>query len=221
MEAKEHQKAHPFPVSAIVLAGGKSSRLGRNKALEILGKENLVKQVVSRLSNLSNEIIVAIAPEQVVSFVRTQPATRVVVDLYPGKGPLAGIYTGLSAANTSHSIVVACDMPFLNQSLLCYLVELSPAFDIVVPRVEGMSELLHAVYSRECLAPIEHMLQQDRLRVSDLLRLVKVRYVGEEEINRFDPKHLSFFNINTKADMERAKALASGDLLQVPGILIS
>ena len=210
---REYQEVHPLPVSGIVLAGGKSSRLGRDKALEVLDKESLVKQVISRLSTLSSEIIVAVAPEQVVSFARTQPAIRVVADLYPGKGPLAGICTGLSAANTPYSIVVACDMPFLNQFLLRYLVELSPAFDIVVPRVEGKSEPLHAVYSRDCLAPIEHMLQQDRLRASDLLQLVKVRYVGEEEIDRFDPKHLSFFNINTKADLERAKALAWVDLI--------
>ena len=80
---------------------------------------------------------------------------------------------------------------------------------MVVPRIGNRSQPLHAVYSRDCLAPIEHMLQQKRLRATDLLQRVNVRYVEEMEINRFDPEHLSFFNINTKADLERAKTLSA------------
>ena len=128
-------------------------------------------------------------------------------DLYPGKGPLAGIYTGLLAANNPCSIIVACDMPFLDPSLLGYMIEFAPDFDVVAPKIGDKREPLHAVYSKNCLAPIKSLLEQERLKVTDFFPLVKVRYVVEEEINRFDPNHLSFLNINTEADLEKAKAL--------------
>ena len=111
-------------------------------------------------------------------------------------------------SDSLHSLVVACDMPFLDTGLLGHIIQLSPAFDLVIPRVGGMVEPLHAVYSKSCLAPIERLLQQDRLKAGELCNLVKVRYVEDDEIDRFDPNHLSFFNINTEADLESARALA-------------
>jgi len=132
---------------------------------------------------------------------------KVVVDIYPGKGSLGGIYTGLVSANTFYSLVVACDMPFLNRALLRYLVGLAPDFDVVVPNVNGWIEPLHAIYSKNCLTPIEKLLHQGKLGVRQLFDLVNTRYVCEDEIIKFDPERLSFFNINTKDDLEKAKTL--------------
>ncbi len=101
-------------------------------------------------------------------------------------------------------------MPFLNQALLGYMLQLSANFDLVVPRVDNKVEMLHAVYAKSCLAPIENMIKQSNLRVDQLLQMVRVRYVETEEISRFDPEHLSFFNINTTADLEKARELARG-----------
>ncbi len=98
-------------------------------------------------------------------------------------------------------------MPFLNRALLRYLIDLAPNFDVVVPRVAGMTEPLHAVYSRDCLASIEQLLHQGELRISKLFSLVKTKYVDENEIAKFDPEHLSFFNINTQGDLKEAEAL--------------
>jgi len=131
-----------------------------------------------------------------------------VTDIYPGKGPLGGIYTGLATSDSVHNLVVACDMPFLNQALLRYMIQLSANFDLVVPRWDGMVEPLHAVYSKSCQAPIESLLKQGVLNIAKLFTLVKVRYVEADEIDRFDPKHLSFFNINTEADLKMARELA-------------
>ncbi len=133
---------------------------------------------------------------------------RTVFDLYPGKRALGGVYTGLVHSTSFHNLVVACDMPFLNTELLRYMIELSSGFDAVVPRLGGKVEPLHAVYSKNCLTPIEELMEQGDLRVYRLLDLVKVRYVEQREIDRFDPEHLSFFNINTKADLEKAEELA-------------
>lgn len=135
------------------------------------------------------------------------PEYRVVSDIYPDKGPLVGIFTGLSASRTAYNLVVAGDMPFLDRGLLGYLVQIAGGFDVVVPRLKNMVEPLHAVYARTCLTPIEGMIQSGDLSVRRLLEMVRVRYVDDDEIARFDPEHLSFFNVNTRADLQRARVL--------------
>ena len=186
-------------------------RLGHDKALETVGNRSLVDWVVCNLSFFDSNIIIVTAKEQSFPQFTDYPKLRIVADTYPGKGPLGGIYTGLAASDSLYNLVVACDMPLLNQALLRYMVQVSADFDLVVPRWDDMVEPLHAVYSKGCLAPIECLLQQGNLMVSGLFPLVRVRYVEAEEIDRFDPKHLSFFNINTEADLEIARELATGD----------
>jgi molybdopterin-guanine dinucleotide biosynthesis protein A len=201
-------------ISCIVLAGGKGLRLGRDKVQEIVGDRNLLQWVVSQISSLNNDIIVVTASDKTLLPFIGYPEVRIVADIYPGKGALGGIYTGLVESNSLYNLVVAGDMPFLNQTLLCYMVQISSGFDVVVPRVEKLTEPLHAVYSKSCLAPIERLLNQGNIKVRALFDLVKVRYVDAGEIDRFDPKHLSFFNINTEADLARAQQLLkeiSGD----------
>lgn len=198
-------------ISCIVLAGGRGLRLGHDKALGVIGKRSLLEWVVFRLSFFDSDIIIVSAKEQSLFQFVDYPKLRIVADIYSGKGPLGGIYTGLATSNSFYNLVVACDMPFLSQALLSYMIQLSANFDLVVPRLGNMVEPLHAVYSKTCLAPIDCLLKQGNLRVTELFPLVKVRYVEAEEINRFDPKHLSFFNINTQADLEMARELVSGD----------
>ena len=201
-------------ISCIVLAGGKGLRLGRDKVQEVIGNSNLLQRVVSQLSSFNNDIIVVIASGKSLAQFTGYPRFRIATDIYPGKGALGGIYTGLVVSNSLYNLVVACDMPFLNQALLQYMVQVSPGFDVVVPRVGNWVEPLHAVYSKSCQAPIERLLSQGEVRVRALFGLVKVRYIEGDEISRFDPKHLSFFNINTEADLEMAQQLAketSGD----------
>lgn len=197
--------------SSIILAGGKSLRLGRDKVLETVGNRSLLEQVVSCVSSLSSEIIIVTAGKRTTLQLTYYPKLKIVTDIYPGKGPLVGIYTGLAASTSFHNLVVAADMPFLNQGLLHYMIQLSANSDIVTLRVGDLVEPLHAVYSKSCLAPIEDMIKQDRLSVHKLLSQVRVRYVEAEEIEKFDPKHLSFFNVNTKADLEIARELAGGN----------
>ncbi len=195
-------------ISCIVLAGGKSLRLGRDKVLEVIGSSNLLQRVTSQLECFSSDIIVVIADGKLSSHFSGYPGSRIVTDIYPGKGALGGIYTGLAASDSPYNLVVAGDMPFLNQALLQYMVQVSPGFDLVVPRVGDLVEPLHAVYAKSCQAPIKRLLNQGEIRVRALFGLVKVRYVEADEIDRFDPKHLSFFNINTEADLETAQRLA-------------
>ena len=194
-------------ISCIVLAGGKGLRLRQDKALEIIGNRSLLERVVFHLSFFNSDILVVTAPNQSYPQLGGYPKLRVVTDIYLNKGPLGGIYTGLKASNSFYNLVVACDMPFLNQALLHYMLQISAGFDLVVPRLGDMVEPLHAVYSKGCLTPIESLLKQGNLGVRQLFTLVRVRYVEAEEINRFDPEHLSFFNINSQADLEKAREI--------------
>jgi hydrogenase maturation protease len=104
-------------------------------------------------------------------------------------------------------LFVACDMPLLNTPLLRYMIQLSPAFDVVIPRVGDETEPLHAVYSKACLQPIVDLIDRGKRRVVHFFDRVRVRYVEPREIEAFDPEHLSFFNINTPADLQRAQEL--------------
>ena len=194
-------------ISGIVLAGGKGLRLRRDKALEVVGGKSLLERVISTLNLFQGDIIIVTAREQSLPCAINYPKLRIVADAYPGRGALGGIYTGLMASGSRHNIVVACDMPFLNHGLLNYMVQLAPDYDVVAPRLGRMVEPLHAVYSRNCLKAIESLLRQNSLSITRLFTLVRARYVEAEEIDRFDPRHLSFFNINTEADLKRARKL--------------
>ncbi len=196
-------------VSCIVLAGGKSKRLGRNKLTETIGNLSLIETVITRLSVLKAEIIVVTAVDSQLPQLTQYSGIKIVKDIFPGKGTLGGIYTGLDSAATYHNIVVACDMPFLNLELLRYMTEMVAEFDVVVPRTsDGVLEPLHAVYSRHCLEPIEYLIRQERLSVLELYPMVKVKYIEAVEIGYLDPKNLSFFNINTEADLNTGRQLA-------------
>jgi len=193
-------------IALIVLAGGKNLRLGRSKALETIGGESLIECVIERVRPLASQILIVTSQEQ--SDLSVVCKAEILVDLYPGKGPLGGIYTGLLASQSSHNIVVACDMPFLNTGLLRYMVELSRDFDAVVPRLgEGMVEPLHAIYSKNCLSSIKTQLECNQLEVNSFLNKVRVRFVERAECQRLDPQLLSFFNINCQADLDQAISL--------------
>jgi len=194
-------------VSGVIMAGGVSRRLGRNKALECIGGKALIERVIDSLVPLTTEVLVVVAKPEQAAALHLAPSVRVVSDRYPGRGSLGGIFTGLDASAEPWSLVVACDMPFLNRELLQHLIEESSNVDAVVPRLEGQPEPLHALYSKACLAPMERMLRAGDLKIASLFEAVRVGYVDEGTIDRIDPRHLSFFNINTQADLEQARGL--------------
>ena len=194
-------------ISCIVLVGGKSVRLGRDKAVEPLGAGILLERVLSRLSLFKRAIILVGREGQDFSRLPGFPKYRVIHDIYAGKGPLGGIYAGLTASTTLYNLVVAGDMPFLNNGLLNYMIKEAAGYDIAVPRFGNYFEPLHAVYSRNCLKTIETLLVNDELIIRKLFEAVRVRYIESRDIDRFDPKHLSFFNVNTEADLTKAKEL--------------
>jgi len=195
-------------MTSIILAGGKSSRLGRNKALQVIEGKSLIQWVIDRLAILSTEIIIATAHGKAIPC-SSAVEIKTVADIYHGKGPLVGIYSGLIASSSSRAIVVGCDTPFLSVGLLEYMTQLCSTFDVVVPRIGKKVEPLCAVYSKNCLVPMQGLLEQNELRISALFSMIRVRYIEEAEINRFDPEHLSFFNINSQDNLEKARKRAA------------
>ncbi len=195
-------------MTSIILAGGKSSRLGRNKALQVIEGKSLIQWVIDRLAILSTEIIIATAHGKAIPC-SSAVEIKTVADIYHGKGPLVGIYSGLIASSSSRAIVVGCNTPFLSVGLLEYMTQLCSTFDVVVPRIGKKVEPLCAVYSKNCLVPMQGLLEQNELRISALFSMVRVRYIEEAEINRFDPEHLSFSNINSQDNLEKARKRAA------------
>lgn len=195
-----------FPLAGAVLAGGQSRRLGRDKALVQFGGRTLLDATVRTLMPLCEEVvIVSNSPKA-----HAHPAARLVGDLFPGKGSLGGIYSGLSAVGCECCLVVACDMPFLNAGLLAYMASLASEADVVIPRFRHNLEPLHAIYSKGCLPHMKALLDQNNLKIIDFFPQVRVRYVEGEEIARWDPSFRSFMNINTPGDLEKARAYVAG-----------
>lgn len=197
-------------MTSIILAGGRGSRLGREKHAEVIAGESLIERVIGQLSLLSHEILIVISQRQAKSSKSIDyPGAKTVIDLYPGKSSLGGIYTGLVNSSNFLNLVVACDMPFLNSGLLRYMVDIAPGFDVVIPKIGDMMEPLHAIYTKNCVKPMKNLIEQGNLKITAFFDSVKVRYVEEQELDRFDPEHLSFFNINTGDDLEKARRIAA------------
>ncbi len=194
--------------TSIILCGGKELRFGRSKAAARVGGLTVMERVLDVLGPISGQILLVTAPGK--TEIETGGKATVVTDGYAGKGPLAGIHAGLSAANSEVVIAVACDMPFLNAGLLTRMLNMIDGFDAVVPRLSGeMVEPLHAIYSKSCLPEMKAWLERGELSLTRLLRTLHVRYLEREEYLPLDPRMLSFFNINYPEDFERANRIAS------------
>lgn len=194
---------------AIVLAGGASSRLGRDKAFVEVEGQTLIARVVTRLRTVVDEVlIVANDPPRFAAL-----GAPVFGDVYRGIGALGGLHAALSALETTHheyGLVVGCDMPLLNPDLLRYMLSLRSQraqFDVVMPRIGEYYEPLHALYSRRCLPTVEQHIRDGERRILRALADLNIRYLTPAEIARYDPQHLSFFNVNTPQDLERARSL--------------
>ena len=187
----------------VVLVGGESRRYGRNKALEFFQGERLIDRQVRTVGSLFSEVLVITNEPDLYLHLDV----TIVRDVIPRQGPLGGIYTGLLFAQGKSIFVTACDMPFVQAAVVNRMVQLATDYDVVVPeKIEGL-EPLHAIYSSRCLPHIEKMLAEGTLQVINFFPAVKVCRLSSKEIGQLDPLGLSFFNINTADDMDRAKEL--------------
>jgi molybdopterin-guanine dinucleotide biosynthesis protein A len=181
-------------VTGVVLAGGKSTRMGTNKALLVLNGETLVERCRETLSKIFKRVIISVNKEEPF---QNLPEPK-IMDRYQETGPLGGI-TSVLESGESRIFCVACDMPALNRELIDYMCRFTE-YDAVIPLWNRRAEVLHAVYSGSLMATFQFALGENRFRITDALTQAKVRYVQMDEIKRFDPSGLSFRNINTPED---------------------
>ena len=194
--------AEAAAVTGVVLAGGRSIRMGTNKALLEVGGVRLIDGAVA--------VLCAIFPEVLV--IGNDPAPYaglglpILPDLVPGKDSLGGLFTAVTAAGHPHAFCLACDMPFANPALIRYLAGLAEGHDVVVPRTAEGVQPLHALYGKGCLPAMRRQIEADRLKIDRLFEQVRVRYVDEAEMRPHDPELLSFWNLNTREEWVQAQA---------------
>ena len=186
--------------TAIVLAGGRSSRMGRPKALLPFDGIPLITHLVDALSASFPEVVVVASPEQDLPRL---PVT-LVRDRIPHQGPVGGIYYGLSAAAGDVSFVTSCDSVFLNPALVAHVVSRIEGHDVAVPHWEGRYQPLHAAYRRSVLPYLDEQLERGDLRPVNLFDRVRTRRIPEQEVRGIDPEGWSFFNMNTPEDYQAA-----------------
>ncbi len=212
-------------MTLILLAGGKSTRLGIEKAFLELEGRLLIEQIICKLMDLFDDVLIIssgnidklnkIANKISVKY-RLKGKRRIVVkqDLIKNKGPLGGIYSGLFYSKTKNNFVIACDMPFVNHNLISFMWRLANRynFHIIVPKISNFIEPLHAVYSKDVLKKIKKQIESGNLKIFDFINKIektKVRYITKEEIERFDKNRLCFFNLNNISDLKKAKSSLS------------
>jgi len=180
-------------VTAVILAGGSSSRMGSNKALLPYRGGRFVEAIHRQLFQLFDEVLLVTNTPEQYAFL----PCRKVADIYPGMGALAGLHAGLQQSLGDHIFAVACDMPYLNSALISRITALRNAADVVIPHGDKGVEPLHALYGRACLAPMEQSLLAGRKRIVSFFPEVRVAHISQDDVAALDPDFASFRNINT------------------------
>lgn len=189
--------------SVAILAGGESTRMGLNKALEPLGGKPVIAHVVDSLRPLSSDVfIVARDAAAYEDF-----GLPICADHYDSRSSLVGVYSAVAASRNYFCFTVACDMPFTDPALVNMMASLAPGHDAVVPVSGRGREPLHAVYSRACLGRMRERIEDGDPALGGLLDCLDVRYVEPAEIKQLCDSSMVFLNVNTIMDLEEASGL--------------
>lgn len=185
-------------ITGVILVGGKSRRMGRDKAfLEVAGKPLIKRLLEVFRESFAQVVLVGNREERFAGY-----GLPVLPDIYPGSS-LGGLYTGLHNATTEYIFVSSCDLPFPSTEVLRYLCSLRDGFDAVVPATARGYEPLFAVYSKTCLGPIRTLLESGDCCAYGYYPQVRVRYVTLEELARFDRDGKAFLNVNTPEEFAK------------------
>jgi len=195
-------------ISGIVLGGGESRRMGRDKRRLQWEGEPFLDRVSRVMDTLFEEVLVVTAQED---YDCSHLPVRLVTDKIPQKGSLGGLYTGLIEAKNSLVFVVACDMPFLQRECISRFCLFSGTVDVLVVKLSSGIQPLHARYSKRCVPIIEQMIQKEDLKIQNLVTHsdLAVEIMRESLFDDIDPYRRSFMNINTPADLEFARKTSS------------
>ena len=195
--------------AAIILSGGKSSRMGTNKALLKINEKTNIERIADTLKPLFDDIILVTNNPESYEFL----GLKMVKDHYPGMGPLAGVHAGLTHSNYDVNVIIACDMPFVSGELAQTLVHLCSHYDAVIPVINGIQHPLFAVFKKEIAGEVSGSIEEGTLRMKHLLNRLQVLYVTEKELqsnSHFDLEKV-FFNMNHPNEYEDAKKWAEAE----------
>lgn len=191
-------------VTGVIQAGGKSIRMGGEpKALVELGGSRIIERAVEVVGTVLSDLLIVTNTPDLYAFL----GLRMVPDVFPDHGSLGGIYTGVRAANGEAVFTVACDMPFLHPDVVSLVVSRAGQADVVIPKVGGQYETMHALYSKACLSHMETLLRAKRFKVIGFFPEVSVLEIPESEVSRFADPHVCFMNVNTPEELARARML--------------
>ncbi|MEG6585721.1 molybdenum cofactor guanylyltransferase [Dendrosporobacter sp. 1207_IL3150] len=187
-------------MTGIILAGGQSIRMGKDKASLPWSDSDLLNAKIYQLRSIFTDIIVVSNTPR-----KIDADIRVVTDIYPKMGPLGGIHAGLIAARNPYAFVTACDMPYFSANAVRYLCSNAEQWDITMPvHGEQYYEPLFACYSKACIGAAEMLFEKNIRRIIDLFNLVRYKLISQEDFRAFDPQLNIFSNINTALDYQKA-----------------
>ena len=198
------------PCTGVILAGGQNTRFnGKDKAFIHVGRRQVLDRILDIFSDLFDDIIlVTNAPVKYLAW-----DVMLVTDLYPFRSSLTGIHAGLFFTANPYVFIAACDMPFLKKDVVKTIIgSIEPGMDVIIPETSAGLEPLCAVYSKNCLKSAEHNLRQQQLQIQQFFKKVRVKKIQESELRHKDPRLISFFNINTPADHDRAEKIIAKDM---------
>jgi len=189
-------------ITGILLAGGKNSRTGVNKAFLPIDGIRLIEKTLNIYGQIFNEIIIVTNdPLACIEFADAS----IVTDIYKDKGPAGAIFTGLFYAKNSYAFVSACDMPYLNKDFILYMIDQTGRYDIVIPELPKGFQTLHAIYSRNCLLGMKRMIDTtNELKITGFSKEVRILSITEEKIKPFEKDGRIFLNNNTPEDLVNA-----------------
>lgn len=190
-------------VTVAIQAGGRSSRMGRDKALLPLGGKPLIEHVLQRVEGLGDEVLVTTNRPEDYAFL----GKRMVGDQRPGAGALDGLLTALEAAGGERVLLLACDMPFVSRSLLEHMLAIETDAEVVIPRRGGKLQPLHAIYAKSCAGPVREALGAGEKRMISFFPRIQTWIVEQEILDQYDPDGLSTFNVNTPDELTQAEQL--------------
>jgi len=195
-------------VTGVIQAGGKSTRMGgAPKALLELGGRRIIERVAAVVSAVVDDVLIVTNTPELYAFL----GLPTVADVFPDHGSLGGIYSGLAAARGEAAFTVACDMPFLRADVARLVIGRAAEGDVVIPRVGDQLQTLHAVYGKRCLGPMEERLRAGRLKIVGFFDDVRVLEIPAADIARHADPAVVFMNVNTPAELERARSLVAGE----------
>lgn len=181
-------------ITAIILAGGKSSRMKKDKGLVSFGKKTLIEQVIDSAKEITDNIIIITNNEAYRQF-----GYSCFEDVMKEKGPLGGIYTGLVNSSTEKNLVVACDMPFLSINIFIGLIDQCRGLDALLAEHKGKAEPLCAIYDRSCIPSFKKLLEQSQLKITDALAGLNTSFISFDNKDWF--KGNEFANMNSPEDL--------------------